>query len=82
MIDDLDNDPAVLLSYLAAAFDRIEPVDDAIRASIAAPRHRILRHRGPPSRVGAPSPGSGRAWSSSTTLTVSSIGLASTPWRC
>jgi LuxR family transcriptional regulator, maltose regulon positive regulatory protein len=41
-IDDLDNDPAVLLSYLAAAFDRIEPVDDAIRASIAAPRQRIL----------------------------------------
>ena len=41
-VDDLDNDPAVLLSYLAAAFDRIEPVNDAIRASIGAPRERIL----------------------------------------
>jgi LuxR family maltose regulon positive regulatory protein len=41
-IDDLDNDPAVLLSYLAAAFDRIEPVDNAFRTAVTAPRQRIL----------------------------------------
>ena len=41
-IDDLDNTPAVLLSYLAVAFDRIEPVDHAIQAAIAAPRERLL----------------------------------------
>jgi LuxR family maltose regulon positive regulatory protein len=39
---DLDNDPAVLLSYLAVALDRIAPIDDSIRTAIAAPRERIL----------------------------------------
>ncbi len=41
-LDDNDNDPAVFLAYLAAAFDRIEPVEDGMRAAIAAPRGRIL----------------------------------------
>lgn len=41
-LDDLDNDPAILLSYLAAALDRIGPIDEALRAAIAAPRQRIL----------------------------------------
>ena len=41
-LDDLDNDPAVLLSYLAVAFDRIEPIDPSIRSALAAPRQRIL----------------------------------------
>jgi LuxR family transcriptional regulator, maltose regulon positive regulatory protein len=41
-LDDLDDDPAVLLSYLAVAFDRIEPFDPAIQSALAAPRHRIL----------------------------------------
>lgn len=41
-LDDLDNDPAVLLSYLAVAFDRIESIDDKIRIALAAPRQRIL----------------------------------------
>jgi LuxR family maltose regulon positive regulatory protein len=41
-LDDLDNDPAVLLSYVATAFDRIGKVDDAICAAIAAPHGRIL----------------------------------------
>ena len=41
-LDDLDNDPAVLLSYLATAFDRIGPIDDAIRSGLGAPRQRIL----------------------------------------
>ena len=40
--DDLDNDPAVLLTYLAATLDRIGPIDDAIRAGMGAPRQRIL----------------------------------------
>lgn len=41
-LDDLDNDPGVMLSYLAVAFDRIEPVDASIRAGLLAPRERIL----------------------------------------
>ncbi len=41
-VDDLDNDPAVLLSYLATAFDRILPVDDSVRSALSAPHERIL----------------------------------------
>lgn len=41
-LDGIDNDPAVLLSYLAVAFDRIEPVDVSIRPALIAPRERIL----------------------------------------
>ncbi|HYO43848.1 MAG TPA: LuxR C-terminal-related transcriptional regulator [Candidatus Limnocylindrales bacterium] len=41
-LDAEDNDPAVLLTYLAAAFDRIEPIDDSILAAIAAPGDRVL----------------------------------------
>ena len=41
-LDDLDNDPGVMLSYLAVAFDRIEPVDASIRAGLLAHRERIL----------------------------------------
>ena len=41
-LDELDNDPAVLLSYLAASLNRIGPIDDAIRTGISAPRQRIL----------------------------------------
>jgi len=41
-LDDHDNDPAIFLSYLAAAFDRIEPIDGSIQSAIAAPKRRIL----------------------------------------
>ncbi len=41
-LDDLDNDPAAFLTYLAEAFNRIAPIDDAIRSGIAASRQRIL----------------------------------------
>jgi LuxR family maltose regulon positive regulatory protein len=41
-LDDGDNVPSVFLTYLAAAIDRIEPIDPAIRASIAAPGSRVL----------------------------------------
>ncbi len=41
-IDDLDNDPAILLSYLAVALDRIVPLDPSIRSRLSAPRERIL----------------------------------------
>jgi LuxR family maltose regulon positive regulatory protein len=41
-LDDHDNDPAVFLSYLAAAFDRIEPIDGSIQSALAAPGRRIL----------------------------------------
>jgi LuxR family maltose regulon positive regulatory protein len=41
-IDDFDNEASVFLSYLAAAFDGVEPVDDSIAAALAAPGPRIL----------------------------------------
>ncbi len=41
-LDDHDNDPSVLLTYLAVALDRIEPIDPSIQAALAAPGHRLL----------------------------------------
>jgi LuxR family maltose regulon positive regulatory protein len=35
-VDQRDNDPTVLLTYLAAAVDRIEPIDPAIFGAVAA----------------------------------------------
>jgi LuxR family maltose regulon positive regulatory protein len=35
--DDRDNDPAVLLTYLAAAVDRIEPLDPAVFRALSSP---------------------------------------------
>ena len=46
-LDEQDNDPALFLSYLAAAFDRIEPIGNSIEAAIAAPRERILSTAAP-----------------------------------
>jgi LuxR family maltose regulon positive regulatory protein len=37
-----DNEPSVFLTYIAAAIDRIEPVDPSIGAALAAPGTRIL----------------------------------------
>jgi LuxR family maltose regulon positive regulatory protein len=36
-LDDRDNDPAVLLSYLAVALDRIEPIDPKVFRALATP---------------------------------------------
>ena len=36
-IDERDNDPGVLLSYVAAALDRVEPIDPTILRSLASP---------------------------------------------
>lgn len=41
-LDDLDNDPAVLLSYVATAFDRIEGIGAAIRSGFGATPGTIL----------------------------------------
>lgn len=41
-LDDHDNDPVVFLSYLAAAIDRVKPIDGSIRSAIAAPGQRVL----------------------------------------
>ncbi len=41
-VDDNDNDPAVFLTYLAAAFDRIAPLDGSVRPAMAVPSERIL----------------------------------------
>jgi LuxR family maltose regulon positive regulatory protein len=41
-LDDLDNDPAVLVSYLAAAFHRVRPVAPMIMSAIRANRERVL----------------------------------------
>jgi LuxR family transcriptional regulator, maltose regulon positive regulatory protein len=36
-VDDHDNDPARLLTYLAVALDRVQPVDPAVFGALAAP---------------------------------------------
>lgn len=41
-IDDGDNDPSVLLTYLTAAIDRVHPVDASISRAIAVQGFRIL----------------------------------------
>jgi len=37
-VDQHDNDPAVLLTYLATAVDRVEPIDPRVLAALAGPR--------------------------------------------
>jgi LuxR family maltose regulon positive regulatory protein len=41
-VDRRDNDPVVLLSYIAAALDRVEPVDPAVFEALAAPAVSVL----------------------------------------
>ena len=41
-LGDYDNEPSVFLTYLAAAIDRIGPIDPAIGAALAARGSRIL----------------------------------------
>ena len=41
-LDDFDNDASVFLTYLAAAFDRIEPIEAATATSLAALGPRVL----------------------------------------
>ncbi len=41
-IDDFDNEPSVFLTYLAAALDRVRPVDPSIARSLAAAGPRLL----------------------------------------
>ncbi len=36
-VDQRDNDPAVLLTYLAVALDRVEPIDPSVFRTLAAP---------------------------------------------
>ncbi len=36
-LDDRDNDPAFLLSYLAAALDRVDPIEPSVVRSLASP---------------------------------------------
>jgi len=42
-IDEHDNDPAVLLTHLAAALDRDEPIDQAVFGALASPGASITR---------------------------------------
>ena len=41
-LDDFDNVPSVFLAYVAAAIDRIEPIDASIEAAMLEPGTRIL----------------------------------------
>jgi LuxR family transcriptional regulator, maltose regulon positive regulatory protein len=41
-IDQRDNDPAVLLTYLAVALDRIEPIDPSVFRALAGPGASIV----------------------------------------
>jgi LuxR family maltose regulon positive regulatory protein len=41
-VDERDNDPVVLLTYLAVALDRVEPIDPRIVRGLAGPGASIL----------------------------------------
>ena len=41
-LDEFDNEPSVLLTYLAAAIDRVEPIDPSIGGALTAQGTRIL----------------------------------------
>ena len=41
-VDRRDNDPVVLLSYVAAALDRVEPIDPGVFQALASPGTAIL----------------------------------------
>jgi LuxR family maltose regulon positive regulatory protein len=41
-VDQRDNDPAVLLTYLAVALDRVEPIDPTVIRGLAAPGASIV----------------------------------------
>ena len=41
-LDDFDNDPSVFLTYVAAAIDRVEPIDPSIGTALTAQGTRIL----------------------------------------
>ena len=51
-IDRQDNDPAVLLTYLAVGLDRVEPIDPAVLGVLAfrgaSITHTVLPPAGPP----------------------------------
>ena len=42
-LDTLDNDPGILVAYLAAAFDRIQPIDGSIADGLTGSGERVLR---------------------------------------
>lgn len=50
-VDERDNDPAVLLTYVAHALDRIEPIDPAVFQALASPYASIARTA--PQRLGS-----------------------------
>ena len=41
-LDEFDNDPSVFLTYVAAAIDRVEPIDPSIGSALTAQGTRIL----------------------------------------
>jgi LuxR family transcriptional regulator, maltose regulon positive regulatory protein len=41
-VDERDNDPVVLLTYLAVAVDRVEPIDQGVFGALAAPGASVL----------------------------------------
>jgi LuxR family maltose regulon positive regulatory protein len=41
-VDQRDNDPAVLLRYLAVALDRVEPIDPEVMRGLTAPGASIM----------------------------------------
>ena len=41
-LDDLDNDPGILVTYLAAAYDRIQPIDGSVTDGLTGSDKRVL----------------------------------------
>jgi LuxR family maltose regulon positive regulatory protein len=54
-VDQRDNDPAVLLTYLAAALDRVEPIDPGIFRALASPGAAVAASLVPRFVAGLPS---------------------------
>ena len=52
-LDELDNDPKVLLTYVAEALDAVEPIDQRVFDALASPGSSV---------PGSVVPGSARRW--------------------
>ena len=80
-VDRHDNDPTVLLTYLAVGLDRVEPIDPVVFDTLASRGASISQMVLP--RLGPPWPARPfRWWWSWTTCTCSRTGRAWRRWRC
>jgi hypothetical protein len=51
-VDEADNDPKVLLSYVAEALDAVEPISERVFDALASPGSSVPGHGRPPAQLG------------------------------